>query len=412
MMDLSEAFSGGLENLRVHKMRSFLTMLGIIFGVGAVIAMLSIGAGAEQQALQLIDVMGVRNILVQAKELKEDELQEIRKKSLGLSQRDADAIPDAVPSTDEVATKVVIQAYKVFSPAGRCKPRVLGVSNQWGRMMSLAVAEGRFFDREDEETYSQVCVIGPGVRRELFGFGPAMGKVLKVNDVWLTVVGVLASSSSADRDFQGVKISGTANDIYLPVTTAMRKFATPPLKSPLDELVVRMAPGAAMQEAAAVLESLLERLHGGADDYTIIVPQALLEQSRKTQRLFNVVMGCIAGISLLVGGIGIMNIMLATVLERTREIGVRRAFGARRPDIRNQFVIESFTISAVGGLVGIAMGLGIARGVAAYAGWQTIVTPFSILLSTGVSISVGLLFGIYPAVRAANLDPIEALRYE
>jgi putative ABC transport system permease protein len=160
------------------------------------------------------------------------------------------------------------------------------------------------------------------------------------------------------------------------------------------------------------VRSLLERLHGGVDDYELVVPEALLEQSRRTQRLFNIVMGCIAGISLLVGGIGIMNIMLATVLERTREIGVRRAVGARREDIRRQFIIESFSISALGGVSGIVVGVAIARIVAAYAGWPTVVTLTSIALSTGVSVAVGLASGLYPAVRAAALDPIEALRYE
>ena len=167
-----------------------------------------------------------------------------------------------------------------------------------------------------------------------------------------------------------------------------------------------------MQESASVVATLLDRLHGGAADYVLTVPEALLEQSRRTQRLFDVVMGAIAGISLLVGGIGIMNIMLATVLERTREIGVRRAMGARQVDIRNQFVLEAFAITVTGGLLGIAMGLAIAKGVAAYAGWKTIVTFWSIALSVGVSVAVGLVFGIYPAMRAARLDPVEALRYE
>jgi putative ABC transport system permease protein len=412
MMDLQEAVSSGLASLRTHTLRSFLTMLGIIFGVGAVIAMLSIGAGAERQALALIDTMGVRNILVQSKEFKENEQVEIRKKSLGLSPRDADAIKEAVPGFERLAMKVVLQTYKVLSPTGRSKPRAIGVSAGYGEMMNLAVEEGRFLDEEDENGFAQVCVIGPAVRRDLFGFEPVLGKVLKVNEQWLTVIGVLAASGVTGRDFEGVKVQGTAGDIYLPVTTAMRKFQPEPLRSPLDEIIVQIHPDRSVQEAAAVLDTLLERLHGGASDYGVVVPEALLEQSRKTQRLFNVVMGCIAGISLLVGGIGIMNIMLATVLERTREIGVRRALGARRTDIRNQFIIESFTISAIGGLTGVVMGLLIARGVAAYAGWETIVTLFSILLSTGVSVTVGLIFGIYPAVRAANLDPIDALRYE
>ena len=412
MMDFGEAFASGIESLRVRKLRSGLTMLGIIFGVGAVIAMLSIGAGAERQALALIDTLGVRNVLVQAKDFKDDELQEIRKKSIGVSPRDAEAIPEAVPGVERVAKKVVVETWKVLSPTGRSKPRVLGVSGEYGAMMNLRMQEGRFLDAEDEASFAQVCVIGQGVRRDLFGFGAAVGSMVKVNDLWLTVVGVLSEPVSSTRDFQGVRISGTSNDIYIPSSSASRKLLTNPLKSPLDELIVRVAPGASVQEAAAVVDTLLERLHGGAADYSIVVPEALLEQSQKTQRLFNIVMGCIAGISLLVGGIGIMNIMLATVLERTREIGVRRAIGARRTDIRNQFIIESFTISLLGGAAGVLMGLGIAKGVALYAGWDTVVTIFSILLSTGVSMTVGLVFGIYPALRAANLDPIEALRYE
>jgi putative ABC transport system permease protein len=414
MMDPREALNSAFDSLRAHALRSFLTVLGIIFGVGAVIAMLSIGAGAERQSLAMIDTMGVRNILVRAKEFKEDEQRKIREKSLGLSRRDADALLEAVPGIDNVAQKSAIQAYKVISPEGRARPEVLGVSASYGEMMNLALEEGRFLDPFDEEAFAQVCVIGSRLRRDLFGFGPAIGRVVKVNEEWLTVVGVLAAPAvgGAGTEFQGVAIASTVNDLYLPITTANRKFRADPLKSPADELIVRMKPGARVQEAAAVVGSLVDRLHGGANDTTIVVPEALLEESERTQRLFNVVMGCIAGISLLVGGIGIMNIMLATVLERTREIGVRRAMGARRTDIRNQFIIESFTISVCGGLVGVVMGVAIAKGVAAYAGWQTIVTPGSILLSTGVSLAVGLVFGIYPAIRAAGLDPIDALRYE
>jgi putative ABC transport system permease protein len=412
MTDLREALRSGMSSLRAHKLRSFLTMLGIIFGVGAVIAMLSIGAGAERQALQLIDTMGVRNVLVQAREFKDEELQEIRKKSLGVSERDALAIREAVPGVETIGRKAVVETTKVLSASGRAKPRVLGVSANYGEITHLELGEGRMFDLTDEKSYAQVCVIGSGVRLDLFGFGPAVGQVLKVNDVWLTVVGVLAPPFSSDRDFQGVRISGTANDVLIPVSTATRKFSAGALKSPLEELIVRVGAEADVQETAAIVETLVETLHGGAADYGIVVPEALLAQSRKTQRLFNIVMGCIAGISLLVGGIGIMNIMLATVLERTREIGVRRALGARRGDIRSQFLSEAFTISAVGGGVGVAMGVAIAKGVAFYAGWETVVTPFSILLSTGVSLSVGLTFGIYPAARAANLDPIDALRYE
>jgi putative ABC transport system permease protein len=398
--------------LRSHALRSVLSMLGIIFGVGAVIAMLSIGAGAEREALAIIDAMGLRNVIVKDKVFeRENDKQEIRRKSAGLAFRDVDAIRDAVPGVERVVAKIEVEAWKVLSATGRAKPKVLGVSSDYAELVKVPLGEGRFFDRHDEETFAQVCVIGDGVRRELFGFDPAVGRPLKINDQWLTVIGVLVQGGGP-REVQGVTLSGTANEIYLPVTVAERKFSRAPLKSALDELIVRMAPGSPVQESSTVIANLLDRLHGGAADYTITVPEALLEQSRKTQRLFDIVMGAIAGISLLVGGIGIMNIMLATVLERTREIGVRRAVGARQIDIRNQFVVEAFTITAVGGVLGIVMGVAIAKGVAFYAGWKTIVTVFSIILSVGVSVGVGLVFGIYPALRAARLDPIESLRYE
>jgi len=236
---------------------------------------------------------------------------------------------------------------------------------------------------------------------------------VKVNDVWLEVVGVLGSDSSGEADsFQGVAISSAAGAIYLPVSTVLRKFDREVLDSPLSEIIVRLTEAESGRRTAGAIEGLLTHLHGGAGDYELVVPEALLAESQRTQRMFNIVMGCIAGISLLVGGIGIMNIMLASVLERTREIGIRRAVGARRKDILFQFIVESFALSALGGVAGILMGVAIARTVAASAGWTTLVTAWSILLATGVAMAVGLASGIYPAVRAAELDPIESLRYE
>jgi putative ABC transport system permease protein len=406
-----ESLESALANLASHKLRSALTMLGMIFGVGAVIAMLSIGAGAETQALALIERMGVRNILVRSKEMKEDDLRAARKKSLGVSERDAQALLEGVPGVERTAPRIEIDPYKILSAGGKTKGKVYGVSHRQDRLGGLRLSEGRFLDALDERERAQVCVIGPGVRRDLFGYGDALGKDLKVNDVWLEVVGVLADSGGA-ASLQGVAVGSTSREIYVPVTTAARKFERMPLEAPLDEIVVELAADASPRESAEMIRSLLDRLHGGAADYDLVVPEALLEQSRRTQRLFNVVMGCIAGISLLVGGIGIMNIMLATVLERTREIGVRRAVGARKGDIRTQFLWESFSISLLGGIAGIVAGVAIARVVAAYAGWPTVVTVASVVLSSGVSIAVGLASGIYPALRAAELDPIDALRYE
>jgi putative ABC transport system permease protein len=410
-MSLGEALRSALENLAAHKLRSTLTMLGMIFGVGAVIAMLSIGAGAERQALGMIERLGLHNVLVRTKKLKRDELEEIRKKSLGVSERDALAILDAVPGVELVAPRVEIEVYKILAAGSTTEAKVFGVSHTQDELSHLALRDGDFLDPLHEQRHAQVCVVGGSVARNLFGYDPPLGRKLKINDVWFVVVGVLADSGGGST-FQGVSLGSTAEEIYVPVSTALRKFERDALESPLDEIVVRLDGTVSARVASAAIRNLLDRLHGGAADFELVVPEALLEQSRNTQRLFNIVMGCIAGISLLVGGIGIMNIMLATVLERTREIGVRRAVGARRVDVRNQFIIESFSISALGGLVGVAVGVAIARVVAAYADWPTVVTLASIGLSTGVSVAVGLVSGIYPAIRAAQLDPIEALRHE
>ena len=407
-----EALRSAGESLAAHKLRSVLTMLGMIFGVGAVIAMLSIGAGAEHQAMQMIRSLGLRNLLVRAQSFRPQELREIRKKSVGVALRDVEAIEVAVPGVESASPRVEIQPFKILSAQGKAEAGVFGVSHRHLELAHLELLEGRFFDPLDELHHAQVAVLGSEVRRSLFGFGPAVGEHVKVNDVWLEVVGVVAGRGGSADSFQGVQLGAAEKELYLPFSTALRKFDRDPLESPLSEIVVRLEDDASSRRTASALRELLERLHAGVEDYELIVPEALLEQSQRTQRLFNLVMGCIAGISLLVGGIGIMNIMLATVLERTREIGIRRAVGARRDDIRFQFIVESFSISILGGLAGIAMGIGIARGVAAAAGWPTVVTAGSILISTGVAVAVGLASGIYPALRAANLDPIEALRYE
>jgi len=410
-MTHTETFATALRNLARHKLRTALTMLGMVFGVGAVIAMLSIGAGGEKKVLEAIGRLGLRNVIVRAKNVKPEERPELRKKSLGVSLRDGEAIAEAVPGVELVLPRVEVKAYKILAPHAKTKGKVVGVSSRFPQVATVAIAEGRMFDARDEAEYAQVCVIGQEVRRNLFGYGPAIGKQLKVNDVWLEVVGMFRGDEPGTKSDQ-VPIASNAQEIWLPVSTAMRKFDRDPLDAPVDELLVELKEGVSTSESAKLIRPLLERLHGGADDYEIVVPEALLEQSRQTQRIFNIVMGSIAGISLLVGGIGIMNIMLASVLERTREIGIRRAIGARRADIRAQFVIESFAISLIGGVSGIIIGIVLARVVAAYAGWPTVITFGSLLLSTGVSLSVGLVSGIYPATRAAELNPIEALRYE
>jgi putative ABC transport system permease protein len=411
-MPLSEALRSALDNLGSHKLRSALTMLGMMFGVGAVIAMLSIGAGAERQALAIIDRMGLRNVVVRAKQLAPDDLEEVRKKSIGVSLRDVEAIRQAVTGVARVLPRVQIRPFSVRSAWGKSEATLYGMSTEQREVVPVVLDEGRFFSPSEERTHAQVCVLGAAARRELFGVGAALGQVAKLNDVWCEVIGVLAPESVGASSVQGVAVSSTAHEIHVPVTTALRKFEHDPKAAPLHEILVQLEPGVASNVAAVAIDGLLRRLHGGQSDYEIIVPEALLQQSQHTQDLFNLVMGCIASISLLVGGIGIMNIMLASVLELTRELGIRRAVGARRRDIRFQFLVTSFTISALGGGAGVLLGVLIAQVVAAYAGWPTVVTLGSVLLSTGVSVLVGLLSGLFPAIRAANLNPIEALRYE
>ena len=411
-MNIRESLAQSLDNLAKRKLRALLTMLGIIFGVGAVISMLSIGAGAEDQALQVIRQMGLRNIMIEGKEYAIEDLRKVREKSLGLSRRDLQALLAVTPNVTQGAGRKTVKAYQVFSEQGKVESRVVAVDAAYLRLKNLTLLDGAVFDGRDEETYAQVCVLGTAAKQDLFGFASAVGKQLKINNVWFSVVGVIADQSLGKSEFEGVKIQNTNNDIYIPLTTALKKIEFKPMESELDGIVLEVADERQTQATALVVSQMLDKLHNGEADYSLVIPEQLLRQSQQTQRIFNIVMGCIAGISLLVGGIGIMNIMLANVLERTKEIGVRRAIGAKRADIRLQFLIEAITISALGGLLGVGLGFAIAQLVVYFAGWSTIITPWSVALAFGVSTAVGILFGSYPAVQASRLSPIEALRYE
>ena len=411
-MALFESIKVALLNLGRHKLRTVLTMLGMIFGVAAVLAMLSIGAGAEREALSVIQKMGLRNIIVRAKEFEREELKMLRQDSPGLCLRDVAALEQAMPEGAIVVGKKQLKTYQIASAFGRADSRVIGVFASYPQVVNLVLVEGSFFLPVDEEKAHQVCVLGTSSRRKLFGLNEAVGQQIKINQEWFSVVGVLADQQTADQEFEGVKLENFNNDIYLPLRTLLHKFEPDPVANELDEIIACVPSDADLTEQASLVSGLVGSMHNQMDDFSIVVPERLLEQSRQTQKIFNIVMGAIASISLVVGGIGIMNIMLASVLERTREIGLRRAMGARRRDISRQFVLESVTISMSGALLGIAVGFAIAQLVAVYSGWATIVTLWSILLSVGVSVSVGLVFGIFPAKKAALVSPIEALRYE
>jgi len=403
---------GALASLGRHKLRSFLTMLGMIFGVGAVIAMLSIGAGAEHESLKIIENFGIRNIIIQAKEFKAEELQQIRTESLGVSLRDVQALETIIKPKPLITASRLVKTYQVNSTKARSDSRVLGVSSTYPTIQNLKMLQGSFFLASDEEANAQVCVLGIVAKQKLFGFGDVLNRQIKINDIWMTVVGVLADSIVEKQEFEGVKVQNPNNDIYIPITTAIRKFDTETVENELNEIIVQIGPEADIKEQASTINNLMSVMHRYVDDYSIVVPEKLLEQNQRTQGIFNIVMGAIASISLLVGGIGIMNIMLASVLERTNEIGLRRAIGAKKLDIRMQFMAEAIAISLAGGIIGVALGYGISKAVAVFSGWSTIITAGSVGLSFGVSSIIGLIFGIYPAVQASNLDPIECLRYE
>ena len=293
-------------------------------------------------------------------------------------------------------------------------PDVIGVLPNYTDIYALTLLEGRFFDEEENLRSAPVCVLGEGTKVNLLGYGSGVGKYIKVNEVWLRVIGVMAPAATAEADIEGIEADDRNNLIIAPLNSVMRRFEdnNSYLKDEIDGIFLRVETGSDPIETAEIVRAILTSTHNSAGDFGVIVPAGLLAQQRQQQQIFEIVMICIASISLLIGGIGIMNIMLATVLERTREIGIRRAVGARQSDIVRQFLIEAVLISIVGGLIGVAAGFGGSQIISLIAEWPTVVSIFSIIVAFGVSVAVGLLFGIYPAVQAAKLDPIEAIRYE
>jgi putative ABC transport system permease protein len=405
----------GLGSLLAHKLRSLLTMLGMIFGVGAVVAMLSITAGAQKEMMSFIDQLGVNNIIVEAREaVDRNELQQVRAISPGLTFRDFRAIMENVQGLEAITPRKRFKPMRVLPKTSQEPPQLIGVLPNFTVINSLKLGSGRFFTQEENERSAPVCVLGDSAKVNLLGYDDAVGKYVKINDTWLQVIGVLTPQLSADTDVEGLQALNRNNLVIAPLNTVMRRFEdnNSYLKDEIDGIYMKVTPNTDSVETANVVRAILTATHKDAGDFTVVVPAGLLEERRRTQFIFNIVMICIAGISLLVGGIGIMNIMLATVLERTREIGIRRAIGARQGDIIRQFLTEAVMISIVGGLIGIGFGFTLSRLIASAAGWSTVVTTSSIAVAFGVSVFIGLLFGIYPAVQAAKLDPIEAIRYE
>jgi len=425
----------GIRELMANKMRSLLTMLGVIFGIASVIAMVSIGAGARQEALEQIKLMGINVIQINRVSLTGDlALQAQRDSPRGLTYGDALALRKLYADAREV-----VPVCRVFAEVRRegkaISARVFGTTPTYLPAARLALAQGRFLDDHDLDQRARVCIIGSDIARTTFFAEEPLGQLLRIGTQDFLVVGVLQERSvAAGREL--VALRDMNQDIYLPITVAMDEFQIyveqaippdtrafsqllarmaerPPLdQRPVTQIIVQVANETQTWEAARVARRILDRRHKGVPDYEVVIPAELLRQSQRTQRIFNIVMGAIASISLVVGGIGIMNIMLATVSARAREIGIRRCVGASRPDIARQFLIECLVITSIGGLLGIILGVQMARLISDYAGWRTIVSGQAVLLSLFVAVTTGLVFGLYPALRAAAIEPMEALRAE
>ncbi|MDQ2710931.1 MAG: ABC transporter permease [Acidobacteriota bacterium] len=400
------------KNLWEQKTRTVLTALGMIFGVGAVIGMLAIGAGAREESMRFIEQLGIRNLLIESRPASsEQELQQKRRSSPGLTERDVRILQANVDALDLISARRSMHPVRIFPKPPQDLPELFGVRPAYSRIHNWNFEEGRSFDDSEDNASAAVAVLGESAKVALLGYGAGVGKYVKVNDTWLRVIGVLQDQVSSGA-------GGSAQDpnrvVYIPLNTFQYRFfdVGGNFKDELDGVDIRLRPNADSSVAARGVSAILNSTHHNTADFSITIPAELLAEQKRSQAIFTYVMVAIAAISLLVGGIGIMNIVLATVLERTREIGIRRATGARRSDIIRQFLIESVLISIGGGAVGIVFGYFLAWLIAVTAEWKTIVSPASLVIAFGVSVTVGIVFGIYPARKASRVDPIEALRYE
>jgi putative ABC transport system permease protein len=440
-----------LDAVGHNKLRASLTSLGILFGVASVIAMLAIGKGAEQEILAQMRLLGSNNVvvtpLVEQREgqVQDDEpVREVKRFSPGLTYADARAIARMIPVVEVTSAEIVVNT-SITREGRRRSGKVVGVDTTYFRLTNLELGSGGWFTQAQVAHGLPVAVIGHGVRTRFFTTENPIGKPLKVGDNWLTVVGVLADRGVGEQAVTRLGIRDANMDVYVPVNTMLLRFrnraqltqqdveqaARPEVlnnqeevpeseeqrqerlnRNQLDRIIVRVADSKYVTGVGEVLQRMLARRHNSVVDFEITVPELLLRQEQRTKNIFNVVLGAIASISLVVGGIGIMNIMLASVLERTREIGVRRAVGATRRDILVQFLSEAVLISVAGGVAGILVGAGLSLGIERFAGIQTVVSYLSVFVAFGVSFSVGLAFGIMPAYRAAQQDPVVSLRYE
>ena len=437
-----------IEAVLANRMRSVLTGLGIIFGVAAVIAMLAIGNGAQQEVIDQMKLVGVNNIIIkpivtQSEEslTQESEVGEEKKKfSPGLNNQDLDAIKKVVPGINKISPEIVLDTYLINNGIRRTA-KLVGVEPHYFDLFNFQLFQGIGFSDYHLKHGSPVCIIGNSIKAKFFPFEDPIGKYLKCGNNWLKVIGILDRRSISSSSIQNLGIRDYNMDVYTPLQTVLIRFenrsiiteemlklanqgannnnnsqgAAPKVNKnyhQLDKLVIQASQTEMLTPMAEIVNRLLLRRHHETVDYEIEIPELLLKQQQRTNEIFNYVLGAIAGISLLVGGIGIMNIMLASVMERIKEIGLRLSLGAQKQDIINQFLFEAMMISITGGIIGVILGVSFALLVSSIAGIPTVITFSSIILSFGVAASVGLIFGIAPARKAAMQDPIQSLRYE
>ncbi|HQH68277.1 MAG TPA: ABC transporter permease [Candidatus Hydrogenedentes bacterium] len=421
----------GLKSLWLHRLRSLLTVLGIVFGVCSVIAMLAIGEGASYEAQEQIRSLGSNNIIVRSVKPPEEKSSTSQRTWLleyGITYADLERIRATLPGV-EILVPARIMRQDVWNGGRRIDCDLYGTVPWYPEVNNHRVARGRFFTETEMNDGTYVAVLDAGVESALFPIDPAIGNTLRAGSHYYRVIGVMepqsaritkdGASTPPANNANGA--SGAPNRIYVPLNAARKQFGEilvnqqsgsfEATRVELHEATVKVARLEDVVDTAQVIADLLAANHRKTD-YEVVVPLELLRQAERTKRIFNIVLGAIAAISLLVGGIGIMNIMLASVTERTREIGIRRALGAKRRDIIIQFLVETVLLSGAGGVLGVILGIAIPMVITWFAGMKTIVTLWSPFIAFSISAMVGVVFGLYPALRAANMDPVEALRHE
>jgi putative ABC transport system permease protein len=441
-----------VESILSNKLKSILTALGIIFGVAAVIAMLAIGKGAKQEILEQMKMVGVNNILInpvipdKSSATEEGEKQQ-KKFSRGLNLLDVNAIKETIPSVKQISPEISFNSTAMLNGV-KYTAKLVGVSNDYFHLYNLPLVSGAVFNKYQEDNGIQVCIIGANIRAKFFSKIDPLGQYIKFNGIWLKVIGVLQKTNVSLTGFEEKGVNVYNDNIYIPIRTMLMRYQNRALVNTktvsqasgiqffggpmarvivsgsdassdaetnynqLDRIVVQVQETEQLNPTTETLSRMLTRRHTGVKDFEITVPELLLKQQQRTKDIFNIVLGAIASISLVVGGIGIMNIMFASVMERIKEIGTRMAIGAKKMDIVVQFLAEAVLISVIGGFIGIFFGVIMAKLIEKIAGIMTVVSFFSVFVAFGVSAAVGVIFGYSPAKRASERDPIESLRYE